>query len=270
MAISPDGGLVICGDEGGAIDIRRPDGAPVARTPGQGAQVTALAVSPDGATLASAFSDGAIRLWGLPAGSPAGELRGHAGAARGLAFSPNGARLASAGSDGSLRLWRVPAGAEERAVVVGDMAPALFGVAFSPDGQIIAVAGSEGAVSLWRSSDLTLIERRPIEGGETPDEVAFSPSGGLLARASGGQIYMWGGPGAAAAILSPDVIDLAALPDGDLAALSGGSLRIWRGPLSAPQPYADAAAPGFSSLAAGPGLIALGSRLGAAEVWALR
>ncbi|NNJ08998.1 hypothetical protein EKD04_001500, partial [Chloroflexales bacterium ZM16-3] len=270
LTISPDGTLVISSDEGGAIDIRQPDGAPVAHIPSQGSPITDLAISPDSATLASASRDGTIRLWGIPGGQPTSELHGHSAGGIALAFSPSGTRLASTGGDGSIRLWRVPEGVEERAIADQDIDPALYDIAFSPDGQIIAVAENGGGISLWRSSDITLVERRPIDGAVAIYQVAFTASGGILARAYGGQLFTWDSPGAAAPILSPDIIDLATLPNGDLATLSGDALQIWRGTAGARQPYASAAAPGFSNLAAGPGLIALSSHLGSISVWAVR
>ncbi|MBX0326443.1 WD40 repeat domain-containing protein, partial [Oscillochloris sp. ZM17-4] len=270
LAISPDGALMISGDEGGAIDIRDPSGAPLAHIPGQRSQISDLAISPDGATLASASRDGSIRLWRLPAGEPAGELHGHVASNISIAFSPSGARLASAGRDGSIRLWRVPEGVEERSIAAQGIDPILSDIAFSPDGQIIAVAGNEGAISLWRSSDLTLIERRPIDGVEALDRVAFTAAGGMLARAYDGQLYAWASLGAAVPILSPGIIQFASLPSGDIVTLSDAGPSVWRGPAQSLQPYADAAAPRFSSLAAGPGVIALGSRLGTIVVWAIR
>ena len=73
--------------------------------------VLAVAFSPDGHTLASSDSDGAIRLWDVadpaqprPLGPP---LTGGAAAVYSVAFSPDGHTLASGSLDGTVRLWDV-------------------------------------------------------------------------------------------------------------------------------------------------------------------
>ncbi|NTW03506.1 MAG: WD40 repeat domain-containing protein, partial [Oscillochloris sp.] len=275
LTMSPDGSLVISGDEGGNIDMRHPDGSTVAHMRSTGGQIYALATSPDSTTLASASGDGSIRLWKLPSGEPSGELHGHSGPARSIAFSTDNNHIASAGSDGTLRLWRIASSAEERAVAVlqtdGISDSSLFQIAFSPDSNMIAVADSEGALSLWRSSDLTLIERQQIEGDAQAVSIAFLPDGTLIARTSAGQLYLWGGAGSTPKpILSPNILNVATLPNNTLATLSGDILQIWRGPSNAPERYADAAAPGFTSIAPGPKSIVLGSRRGAVEMWSVQ
>ena len=66
--------------------------------------MNALAFSPDGATLATAGSDGMIRVWRVVDGRLLRSLRGHTGAVWSIAFSPNGQLIASGGADGSLRI----------------------------------------------------------------------------------------------------------------------------------------------------------------------
>ncbi|KXZ48646.1 hypothetical protein GPECTOR_26g549 [Gonium pectorale] len=111
----------------------------------QAGRLTALAVSHDGAHLASADKDGAVYTWRLapPVGPPGTELlhRGchHAdrSAAFCLAFSPADAGggsgggsaatvLASGGRDGCVRLWDVVSGAQVNALAVSPDGRALY------------------------------------------------------------------------------------------------------------------------------------------------
>ena len=75
--------------------------------------VLGLAFAPDGKTLASAESDGTIRLWNVRTRKVALELRGHEGIVSKVGFSPDGKLLASCGgANGTLRLWPAPSLAE--------------------------------------------------------------------------------------------------------------------------------------------------------------
>jgi WD40 repeat protein len=267
--------MLASGDEGGAIELWRPDGAPLARIASGGGQVNGLAFAPDGGLLASAGHDGAVRIWRVPSGAPAGELRAGEGPALALAFAPGGGLLASAGYDGSVRLWRMPAGALERTIVAlesdGMSDTSILQLAFAPDGASLALAGHEGAVSIWRVADGALVERRPVADAAWLGRVAYRSDGGLLARDDGGRVLAWpAGGGAPEVLAGPAVGELAALPSGDLATLGDASIQIWRPAGGKLARYADATAMPATSLAAGPGLLALGSRTGAIEIWAVR
>lgn len=104
----------------GEIAIWNPqDGTRLRTLEGQSGSVSALAISPDGQTLASTVYDGrTISLLGAESGRIVRQLEGHGDNVNSLAFSPDGRMLASASDDKTVRLWDVGTG-EVVATMVG-------------------------------------------------------------------------------------------------------------------------------------------------------
>lgn len=67
--------------------------------------ILALTLLGDGVTLASAGSDGSIRLWDSRSGACLQQLSGHQGSINALTVLGDGVSLASVGADSSIRLW---------------------------------------------------------------------------------------------------------------------------------------------------------------------
>src|SRR5262249_7336766 len=126
----------------------------------------ALAVSPDGKTLATATVTSAfVTLWDLATGEPRRTLtRRHdprGVVVEGLAFSPDGKILAGGGAR-TADLWDVARGTWLRSLDSGHDTWARV-VAFSPDGKLLATSGLDSPVFLWDPATgrrLGLIEER--------------------------------------------------------------------------------------------------------------
>jgi WD40 repeat protein len=111
-----------------------------------GPKVRHLACSPDGNTLASASSNGLIKLWDAATWHKRTTLKGQAKPLHAIAFSPDGTTLASAAGDGTVRVWDLLTALSREAFDWG-IGP-VSAVAFAPDG-MRAAAGGEGRIVLW-------------------------------------------------------------------------------------------------------------------------
>jgi WD40 repeat protein len=70
-------------------------------------EVWAIAISPDGQTLALGGKEGEIKIWNLYDLSLVNVLSAHRGGVIDLTFSPNGRMLFSSGVDSSVKVWQL-------------------------------------------------------------------------------------------------------------------------------------------------------------------
>ncbi len=163
--------------------------------------VSALAASADGAWLASAGLDGALRLWNTLTGEDERELAASAGAVTGLAFTPNGQELLAYDKTGALLAYRLSDGRPARSFqACSSGLPGCTAPAFSPDRAILALsdpAHPDGpGVRLWDAQNGALLATLATAPALDPlriASVAFSPDGRLLAIGSqDGALEVWG------------------------------------------------------------------------------
>ncbi|MBD2198378.1 MULTISPECIES: nSTAND1 domain-containing NTPase [Calothrix] len=107
--------------------------------------ISTIKFSPDGKILASAGSDGIIKLYNNQ-GEEVLTLKDRSGAVRNISFSPDGKILASAGNDGIIKLYNNQG---KEVLTLKDRSGAVRNISFSPDGKILASAGSDGIIKLW-------------------------------------------------------------------------------------------------------------------------
>jgi WD40 repeat protein len=158
--------------------------------------LSAVAISPDGKTLAFGGPRTVTRRIDLATGTLWPELTWKEGSPVGnaytLAFSPDGKLLACGGEEGSLDLWDAASGAVMRSLTGPDVKVAQ--VAFSPDGALLATAGKDNSavVKLWKVATGQLLLTIRLAGEWPAWCVAFSPDGKTLAAGlESGEVRLW-------------------------------------------------------------------------------
>jgi len=193
---------------------------------GHRAPIVSIAVSPDGARLASASWDHTVRLWSLADGAQQ-VLEGHTQNVNGVAFSADGASLVSAGYDLTLRIWHLPSGAAE---VLTAPTPLNAVLALS-DGEIVTGA-ADGKVRMLGSDGAQTGE---VQAGATPIvALASSLDGGTIAAAGiGGTVTIIDRKSRSVSrtLVGPGlpIWSAAFLPDGQTLLTGGadGKIRRW-------------------------------------------
>ena len=146
----------------------------------------AMALSPDGQTLATSYWGPEVKLWDVTTGRQIGSLTNNQHRVWSLAFSPDGRFLATGGGDQMVRLWDVAT--RQQIEKLQGHGSEVMSVAFSADGQTLASGSKDKKAMLWSlhpnraATMITNVISRPI----------FSRDGRLVAAGIGqNQVAAW-------------------------------------------------------------------------------
>jgi WD40 repeat protein len=190
LAIAAAGSTIASGGADGKVMVwDLPGGKPI-RVLDAGGPIRALALSPDGKSLACT-EGAAVQLWAVDPGSRTAKVDGGDWLLA-VAFSPDGKSVAGGGYDGHITIWDTASGKKRSEFAASaplpkgqtTAAPAVISaITLSPDGKLVAVGGSDGAIHLLQTDDGKLL--RSLAGHTaTVTGLAFHPGGELLASCS--------------------------------------------------------------------------------------
>jgi WD40 repeat protein len=108
--------------------------------------ITALAISPDQAIVASGDENGIVRMWNLRSGKLLRSVSAHDAQILALCFSPMDAMLVTIGDDNLVRVW-TNQGKLLRQLT--SQAYSFARIALSPDGRFLASTGAGGNAEVW-------------------------------------------------------------------------------------------------------------------------
>jgi WD40 repeat protein len=190
--------------------------------------ISAVAISPNGKTLAAASEDKTISLWDLATGKYIGNLAGHTDRVPALVWHPSGKFLVSAGWDATARIW--DAATLQPVILFNSHATQVNAIAFSRDGRWLASADSASTIHVWDFDARKTVHKLKVNEGEIR-ALDFSADGQYLACNGDRMVHLWSpqtgksygdlGPRATA----KTTVSLQA--DRLLTNGGGGAVRIW-------------------------------------------
>jgi WD40 repeat protein len=156
IAYSPDGRWLVGGGTSRNVQIWRTSDGTSVFTLNHAHQVSDIAISPDGSTIATATcqtttneecTDGGIWLWDLITGRLKMKLKGFHNVVENVAFTADGSSLIATSRDGTLRVYAT----SDYLPRFEAMPPGgITGMTISADGGLLATGSGNGQVHIWK------------------------------------------------------------------------------------------------------------------------
>ena len=174
--------LVAYADRAHVLKVREPSAKPVVLSRDNLA-MNAVDITPDGASAATADSDGRVTVWDTRTGREITVLDRHPTVVASVALSPDGRKVAT-GIENVIRLWDARSGRRIRTIIAKGtlLTRRTTMVSFTPDGEYIVAPTVGGPIRMWRTDGDADDEPETLEGHSGPAaNVAFAPSHDLMA-----------------------------------------------------------------------------------------
>jgi WD40 repeat protein len=139
---------------------------------------TAAQFSANGKQLATAASDGEVRVYNTATAKLVATLNAGHGKAESVAFSPNGELIVAGYSSGATLVWNAFTDIQETQLTGNN--GSVFSAQFSPDGREVVTASGDGEIRVWLAQPRELqttfrtLVPSPIEAA------GYSPGGGKI------------------------------------------------------------------------------------------
>lgn len=192
FSLSPLGNKVVFGTEDGWISIFDAETGQKLKYAFQGhdEQITALAFSPDGETIASA-SSGCVSTWDAESGLRIGELfTEHSVRINSMAFSPDGKKIVGGGDyDKTIFMWNAEVGKQMGEALITDSP--VKALAFSPDGKKFVSGNISGKIDVWSVATKNRLVTIQEQFDISILSIAVSPTFEVIACACSNGLQIW-------------------------------------------------------------------------------